>query len=261
MLSTGVVEAAVCGRGRPIVMLPGLAGGTRLLAPLARFLAPSHQVFMLGLRGDSTFGERMPAESVSDFARDVLEALDVLDLDAPLLMGVSFGAAVALEAAALASNRISGLIVQGGDMSFEAGLGHAIALKTLKRYALPRNSAFLNQFFNILYGCKPEPGPLFNFIVESCWSTDQAEMARRLEMLELYDVSDRLWRIETPTTVVAGTRDVVVRYERQRTLASALPSARFVSIRGGGHVAFLTHAMETALAVLQTGAIASAVKV
>ena len=66
----------------------------------------------------------------------------------------------------------------------------------------------------------PEPGPLTDFVVERCWETDQAVMARRLALLENYDVSDRLWRLDMPTLVVAGSRDVIVPATRQKALAS-----------------------------------------
>src|SRR5262245_15733531 len=45
----GRLEAVRMGRGEPLVLLPGLAGGWRLVAPLARKLARTHTVYILGL--------------------------------------------------------------------------------------------------------------------------------------------------------------------------------------------------------------------
>src|SRR5206468_11628457 len=99
------------------------------------------------------------------------------------------------------------------------------------------------------HGGRPEPGPLAEFVVERCWETDQSVMARRLGLLETYDVSERLWRVEAPTLVVAGSRDVIVPPSDQRALAGAIPGARFEAPQGAGHVGFLTHRREIARAL------------
>src|SRR5919112_4538990 len=114
------------------------------------------------------------------------------------------------------------------------------------RSPLPADNGFLNQFFNLLHGGKPEPGPLTDFVVERCWATDQSVVAHRIGLLESFDVSDRLWRIDVPTLVLAGTRDVVVPPSRQRALAESIAGARFETIEGAGHVGFLTHGGEVA---------------
>ena len=85
---------------------------------------------------------------------------------------------------------------------------------------MPSDSPFINQFFNLLHGGKPAPGPLPEFVVRRCWETDQAVMADRLRALESFDASDRLWRIDAPTLIVAGTRDVAVPADRQQALAA-----------------------------------------
>ena len=47
-----VVEVVRLGRGEPIVVIPGLAGGWKLVWPLVRDLARHFEVITFGLRGD-----------------------------------------------------------------------------------------------------------------------------------------------------------------------------------------------------------------
>lgn len=242
----GSVEVVRLGQGDPILLVPGLAGGWRLLAPLARRLARRHEVVLVGLRGDEGLLTTTPAGGVGDYARDVAALIEQMGLERPTVLGVSFGGAVALELAADHPSLVGGLILHGAAASFRMGMGATIALRVLERLPLPRDSAFINQFFNILYGCRPEPGPLVDFVVERCWETDQGVMAGRLRALESFDVSDRLWRIEAPTAVLAGARDVVVSPSRQQALAEGIAGARFATIPGAGHVGFLTHGAEVA---------------
>jgi len=236
-------EVVRLGHGDPIVLVPGLAGGWRLLAPLARRLSRHHQVILYGLRRDRTpLGP--PARSVGDYAGDLAFLLDELRLERPAVFGVSFGGAIALELAVEHPHRLGGLVVQGAESLFRTTLGATIARRVLERFPLPSDNGFLNQFFNLLHGGKPGPGPLVDFVVERCWETDQNVVAHRIGLLESFDVSDRLWRIDVPTLVLAGTRDAIVPPARQRALAESIAGARFETLEGAGHVGFLSHTGE-----------------
>jgi pimeloyl-ACP methyl ester carboxylesterase len=66
-------------------------------------------------------------------------------------------------------------------------------------------------------------------------------MASRLALLEQFDVTERLWQIDVPTLVMAGSKDVIVPPSRQKLLARSIPGARFELLEGAGHIGFLTH--------------------
>ena len=133
------------------------------------------------------------------------------------------------------------MALYGAEATFHSGLGFNILYKVLQRYPLPSDSPFFNQFFNILHGCRPECEEMARFIVGRCWETGQGAVVGRLDALEAFDVADRLWRLDVPSLVMAGTRDVVVPLAHQRALASAISGCHFESIPGAGHVGFLTH--------------------
>lgn len=240
----GAHEAIRLGQGEPIVLLPGLAGGWKMVMPLARRLARRHEVHLIGLSGDGALLPRCAGVGVVDEAKSLLSAIDRLGLERPALMGVSYGGAVALEMAIEAPGRFHRLALFGAEAQFGRKWAATIARRALERFPMPSDSPFINQFFNLLHGGKPESGPLADFVVRRCWETDQAVMADRLRALELFDASDRLWRVETPTLVLAGSRDVIVTSERQKALARAIAPSRFVTIEGAGHLGFLTHRKE-----------------
>ena len=240
------LEVVEVGRGEPIILVPGLAGGWRLLSPLARALAKKHRVILYGFRDEFNPLSTSPARQVSDHANDLDGMIGELGLERPTVFGVSFGGAVALEFAVDRPHRLGRLILSGVESRFRSSIGSTVARRVLERFPLPSDNPFVNQFFNLLHGGKPDGGPLARFVVERCWETDQGIMARRLGMLENFDVSDRLWQVQAQTLVLGGALDVVVPAVRQRALASAIPGARFESIEGGGHVGFLTHPAEFA---------------
>jgi pimeloyl-ACP methyl ester carboxylesterase len=240
------VDVVRMGRGDPLVLVPGLAGSWKLLFPLARMLARHFDVILPGLRGDgSRWGdlESQPerAGDVGDYADDLALLIDQFGLERPTVVGVSFGGAIALEYAARHPHRLGALIVNGVEARFHRTIGSRIARLALERFPLPSDSPFINQFFHLLYGAKPEPGPLVDFVVDRIWETDQSIMAQRLAQLETFDVSGRLSRIDAPALVLAGARDVIVPVARQQALAGEISGARFATIDDAGHLAFLTH--------------------
>lgn len=241
-------DVVVMGRGEPLVVVPGMAGGWRLAAPLLRALSRRHQVISYDLRGDRTDGAgplgatRTPYVEIGQHAADLAALIDQLGLERPSVMGVSFGGAIALEMAVEHPRSLDTLIVQGMESKFRASTASAIVRHVLERYALPPDSPFINQFLNLLYAKKPEAGPAHDLIVERIWQTPQTVMAHRLAQLEQFDVTDRLWRLDVPTLVLAGAKDAIISASRQKRLAQEISGARYEAIDGAGHIAFVTHA-------------------
>ena len=244
------------GSGDPLVVVPGLAGGWRLATPLLRRLARTRQVISYNLRGDLKRGAgplgqtRTPYVEMGQHAADLAGLIEGLGLERPSVLGLSFGGAIALELAVEQPRLIDSLIVQGIESRFHASTASAIVRRVLERYPLATNSPFINQFFNLLYAKKPEPGPLADFVVERIWDTPQSVMADRLAQLEHFDVTDRLWRIDAPTLVLAGARDAIIPASRQKRLAQDISGARYEALEGAGHIGFVTHADATARQVL-----------
>lgn len=241
MLQSGLVEIVCVGQGEPLVLVPGLAGGWQLLAPLAFSLARRHRVIIVGLSGDRGLPLGLARSTPARHAQELATVIDSLRLERPSLFGVSFGGAVALELALQNPGRLRRLVLMGVEARFEGGMAASFLRGILERFPLPRDNAFVNQFFNIFHGQKPAPGPLADFIVGRCWETDQGVISSRLKALESFDVADRLWQLDLPTLVLAGSRDVIVSPENQRTLAESINQARFEPVLGAGHIGFLTH--------------------
>ena len=182
-----------------------------------------------------------------DYAGDLGALIDRPGLERPAVFGVSFWGAVAPVPAGWSTRpqKTRHALDRPGGQRRGSGRASGATIaprRVLERFPLPPDNGFVNQFFNLLHGGTSEPEVRSaDFVVERCWETDQSVMARRIALLESFDVSDRLWRIDVPTLVLAGSRDVIVPAARQRALASAIAGARFGSLDGAGHVGFLTH--------------------
>jgi pimeloyl-[acyl-carrier protein] methyl ester esterase len=71
-----------------------------------------------------------------------------------------------------------------------------------------------------------------------------------LAILRAADQRDRLERIAVPTLVIAGEYDRMTPPQAARTIAAAIPGARFESIPRAGHAPFLSHPGEFCRLVL-----------
>ncbi len=239
-LTNYTAEYCEWGEGPPLVLVPGLAGGFELLGPLARLLASQYRVISYQLRGeDNCFALRRPF-GLHDLVADLSEFLDWLCLENPTVLGVSFGGVLALEFAARFPHRLDRLVVQGVGARFEKGLFQQVASTVLNRFPLPADNAFVNQFFNLLFGARQDHDALFEFVTRQCWQTDQSVMAHRFRLVESFDMKSKLRRIRVPTLVLAGDRDVLVSPRSVASLCDGLPNARLVRLANCGHLAFVT---------------------
>jgi 3-oxoadipate enol-lactonase len=228
------------GDGPPLVLVPGLAGGYELLGPLARQLARDFRVISYQLRGeDDCFALRRRFD-LHDLVADLREFLAWLGLERPAVMGVSFGGVLALELAARHPRLLSSLMLQGVGARFERGLLQQVASIVLSRYPLPSDNPFVNQFFNLLFGSRQRPGPLFQFVTRQCWQTDQSVMAHRFHLVENFDIQPRQAAVSAPTLLLSGERDLLAPPQSVHRLAQGLPDAREVTLSGCGHLAFVT---------------------
>ena len=235
------VEYCELGNGPPLVLIPGLAGGFGLLGPLARVLSKHFRVISYQLRGEGDCFALRRRFELADLANDLAEFLDLLCLENPTIMGVSFGGILGLEFAARFPHRLGDLVVQGVGARFERGLLERVAGTVLSRFPLPHDSPFINQFFNILFGRRQEQNPLFQFVTRQCWQTDQSVMAHRFRLAEEFNIGPRLGRIRVPTLILAGDRDILVSNRSLNALCAGIANSRLVRLSNCGHLVFVTN--------------------
>jgi len=212
-----------------------------LVGPLARVLSKHYQVISYQLRGDDDCFALRRSFGVGDMVEDLNELMDWFGLERPIVMGVSFGGVLGLELAIRRPGRLQSLILQGVGPRFERGLLQRVAGLVLSRYPLPSDNPFVNQFFNLFFGGKQPPGPLFDFVTWQCWQTDQGVMAQRFNLVERADFANRLGAVRVPTLALAGERDLFVSALGLAELTDGLPRGRSVQLPDCGHLAFVTH--------------------
>src|SRR3954449_4480008 len=100
---------------RIVVLLHGLLLSQRMHEPLAKALAArGNRVITLDLPGHGRSERPLDPQcySMTFFGEQVIALLDHLELDEAVVLGTSLGANTAIEAAALAPERLRGMVIE-----------------------------------------------------------------------------------------------------------------------------------------------------
>jgi 3-oxoadipate enol-lactonase len=225
------------GSGPAVVLLhAGIADRTMWREHLQPLSDPGFRVLALDLPG---FGDA-PAETSMPWDR-VLGAMDALDVERAVLVGSSFGGAVAMSIAAIAPQRVTGLMTvsapvpgvepsvrleaawEAEESALEAGDLDAAVTAVLDAWLLPdapeelarRVAAMQRRAFELQAGREIE-----------------GELADPLG-----DDLHGLAGLRVPVCAVAGELDMSDFRDGAEALAAAIPGARHALIPGVGHLA------------------------
>lgn len=239
--------------GEPCVLLHGLAGGLKLIQPLASELGKQGLcVYSYELRDEDRAVGVRTQHTFQDLVSDLHEFIQNRRLERPWLLGVSFGSLLALHYASLFPNRVAGVTLQGVGPRFDSTVLKQVASSILGRLDIPVESFFVKQFFNLFMGTKFPDERLRDDISSMIWSTDQAVINHRFRLASEFDVSALGSNLKNvPMLALRGDRDVVVSSGSFGRFTQALPHIKLKEIATAGHLACVTHHQEMAKTIRQ----------
>jgi pimeloyl-ACP methyl ester carboxylesterase len=238
-LSNYTATFRISGDGPPLILVPGLAGGIDLVSPVAKLLSKHFHVITYQLRGEEDCFALRRRFDMADLVEDLAEFIDWHGLERPHVLGISFGGVIGLEYAMRHPHRLASLSLQGVGAKIDGNLIKLIAGMVLSAYPLPADNAYVNQFFNLLFGRGPQPPELLDFVARHSWKTDQSVISHRFRMVRRLNLRPRLDRIRIPVLVMAAVRDVLISDASLIDLCEGIQNVRFVRLPKGGHLAFV----------------------
>ena len=215
---------------RIVVLLHGLLLSQRMHEPLAKALAArGNRVLTLDLLGHG--GSERPLDpqcySMTFFGEQVIALLDHLEIDEAVILGTSLGANTAIEAAALAPERLRGMVIEMPVLD-GALLACALAFTPLM-VALSYGEPVMRV---VQAGAKrvPRLPLLLDFVVDTV-RQDPAPGAAVLQGLFFGRIAPHRGerrRIETRTLVIGHRRDPLHPFSDAGMLAEELPNGRLL---------------------------------
>ncbi len=232
----------VCGSGDPLVLVPGLGATSATWAPVARGLAGSSCVILPDNRGIGRSIPKRPPKTLEDFAVDLVELLDHLQLDRVHMLGLSLGGMIAQRFALDHPSRLDRLVLVSCTHRFSPYLremakllGHA--LRHFPQDVFRRTVELLGTAPEYLDTHTEEIDGKIAAAREAAIS--RAAVARQLWCLVRHDrEDDRAFRIAAPTLVIAGEMDHLIPACYARRMAQEIRGSEFVLVPGCGHNPF-----------------------
>jgi len=194
------------GSGEPLVLLHGNGEDSTYFEHQVGFLAKRFRVIAPDTRGHGKTPRGAAPFTLEQFACDLREFLDGLDIGAAHLLGFSDGANIAMLFALAHPGRVKSLVLNGGNL-FPEGLEPDVRAEDARAFAE----------------------------AQAAGDTRALELLR-LMMDEPHIRPEQLAGICVPTLVVAGTHDMILE-EHTRLIAASIPGARLAFVEGDHFVA------------------------
>lgn len=178
------------------------------------------------------------------FARQVADLEHVADaagLQKFALLGISQGAAVAIEYSVRHPERVSHLVLHGG---FARGWARRSAESARAGKALAEivrlgwgaaSQAYRRMFAELMVPNASDEQVEWICELQRCTTTPEIA-AHIMEASGAIEVTDRLAQVKVPTLVLHPRHDAMVPFEEGRRLAAGIPGARFVELASANHV-------------------------
>lgn len=225
-------------------------------SPWIALLNAGHELIAHDLRGCGLSDRSIANTSMQAWVGDMEAVVQAASIDRFVIVGLSQGAATAIEYAARHPEKVAGLIICGGftqgllkraTTESERELGEALA-KMMEFGWGSDNVAFRQVFSSRFFpDGSAEQIRWMNAQMKTCATPDMA--ARILRAAYEIDVAAAAPRVSCPTLVLHSRLDAVVPFEAGRGLAGLIPGARFVPLESRSHLPMVN---EPAWQVLRT---------
>jgi non-heme chloroperoxidase len=224
-------------RASPAVMLvPGLTDSWRTFELVLPHVPPSIRVIAPSLRGHGDSDKPDSGYRTSDFASDVAELLDALELSRTVVVGHSSSGLVAQRFAIDNPARTAGIVLEGGFASFRSNPA-AVEFVTKAIPALhdPLDPEFVREWAEGT--TKAVPRAFMDTMVAEILKVPARVWRAAFEGLLQVDHTAELGAVRVPTLLIWGDQDTLASRDHQDVLSSGIPQAELVVYEGVGHTA------------------------
>lgn len=238
-LSTGVsLEYVEQGRphGIPLILIHGITDSWRSFEQVLRHLPPTIRAFALSQRGHGESSRPDTGYGCGDMSEDLRAFMDALRLPTAVVVGHSMSATVAQRFAVDHQDRLAGLVLTGAFSTHRQTAAMREFVNTdIARLKDPVDPAFVRAFQVSTLARAVDPGLLETAVRESLKVPARVWRAAFEAHVAAPDLSRALRSVTAPTLLIWGDRDEYAVREDQDALLAAMPSARLVTVEGGGH--------------------------
>ncbi|WP_305093253.1 alpha/beta fold hydrolase [Prescottella sp. R16] len=226
--------------GTPVVFLHCVGGDLTNWNPQVEALADRYRVVSIDTRGHGKSEFAGEGLTLEDYAEDVRQVLDALEIDRAHVVGLSMGGMIAQAFALNAPERVAGLVL--ADTSSRIDEATAANLAQAGDAALGYGmGAVSDQFVPICFDATAihEDREYVQRFREGFSSRDPRAFHAGLQAIGGLDFLDRLHQVAVPTLVLVGAADQLTPVAHSEAIAGKVSGASLVIFDGAGHLSNL----------------------
>jgi 3-oxoadipate enol-lactonase len=233
-------SVSIRGNGDALVLVPGINGSGALFYRQVPLLERSYRV--------ATYSLRDEADELDVLVEDLAQVVDRTagENRQAVIVGESFGGAVALTFALKYPDRVSTLVILNSFPRLPSQLRLRLAIAGLT--ALPWNAFPLLRRATVwrLHSRHTDPQDIRRFIELTSDATRHGYL-NRLKLLRRYDVRHRLHELTMPTLFLAAEHDhLVPSVTEARFMSTRVPAAALQILAGHGHICLIAPDLDLA---------------
>ena len=195
----------------PLILLHGNSGSLEYFENQIKHFSVSYRVIAVDTRGHGKSKRGIMPFTMQQFACDLGDFMDSLDIQSAIILGFSDGANIAMKFALQYPDKVKALILNSGNLNREGLKGYfrvpvEFAYKTVNAFAAKSKKNRLN-------------AELMNLILNE----------PNIDPIELN-------KINVPTLVISGNRDIIKK-SHTNVIADNIPNAKLSIIKGSHSVA------------------------
>jgi pimeloyl-ACP methyl ester carboxylesterase len=206
-------------------------------------LARNHTLVRYDERGCGLSDRDVDEFTLDAWVMDLEAVVDALGLEQFPLLGISQGAAIAVEYAVRHPEKVSRLVLYGGyirgrmhrNLTPEQ-LEELEVMIQLIKIGWGREHPAFRQVFSTLFLPEGTPEQLHAFNELQRISTSPEIAARIVSGFQVIDVREQARRITQPTLVLHARDDLRIPFEEGRLIAATIPNARLITLESKNHI-------------------------
>jgi non-heme chloroperoxidase len=218
-------------RGPAIVLLHGYSDSSLSFSRVMPLMPAEWRVVAPDLRGHGDSDRPAGGYRMTDFADDVIQLMEALNIPSAVVVGHSMGSFVAQALIERAPQRVAGLVLLG---SAPVPTNTTIEALTAAVNELtdPVDAAFVREFqYSTI--AQPVPGPFMEAAIANSLRMPSHIWKKVISGMMAFQPASP--RSSVRTLVLGGTRDTVFSVAEQTSLARQFPFARLRLFDGVGH--------------------------
>ena len=226
------------GAGHPLIFISGLNGVSRYWQPQLPVFGARFRVITYDQRGTGQSDRLQREFSIDQMAAEVAGLMDALDIERAHIVGMSTGGAIGQTLAIEQPQRVARLVLCSTWTHCDPWFRRLFeARREMYRQCGPA----LHAMFHPLWLYPPDYINAHDAEIDeerrkAAGNAPPAEVSiGRINALLAFDRRAGLPRIQAPTLVMASDNDYITPGYYAEALARAIPGARLVIPRGGGH--------------------------